>query len=454
MAVTGVLHRLGPSIQEEPVSAAAKCLATPAGLRHVAALALLLAPGLLLAGNGIYPTGYGAVSATMSGTDLAVADDTSAFATNPAGLVQITGQQADAHLTVFNTLRTGHADGFGNDQGMHNDWAGLLGGGYAAKLGDRPLVAGVGLFVQGGLGYVYKDLETAFGSQDELSFLLSVVKLTPGLAWQVNDRLAVGATAGITYAAARQKFFADTSVFDPAQPQNAFFGLRVDGMSTFNVGARVGLRYQLSETLLLAAAYASPVNLDMDGGSVTVNYEALGQGRVRYRDASLQGFELPAEAGLALAWRPRGNLLASIETSWFDWGGSLDSVRLQAARPDGAAPVATIDAETAVALRSRFLTSLGLRWWINEDIDLRAGYAWGKRPQPDRTLSPVLPLITEHDVSLGLGYRVDRNWTLQWGLEFQPYTSRFYTNPQAPFGANARESNEVILVHMMVTRRW
>jgi long-chain fatty acid transport protein len=45
--------------------------------------------------NGILLIGYGAESTLMGGADTAVARDTSALNTNPAGLVQIKGKRFD-----------------------------------------------------------------------------------------------------------------------------------------------------------------------------------------------------------------------------------------------------------------------------------------------------------------------------------------------------------------------
>jgi long-chain fatty acid transport protein len=415
---------------------------------------VLANPPVAHAGNGMYPTGFGAVSSGMSGADVAVTDDTMSFATNPAGLAQISGAQLDAYLTVFNTLRTGHRDRYGNDDPMSNDWAGITGIGFAQRIEGPSFVAGVGLFVQGGLGYVFEDMNTTFGTRDELSFLLSIAKITPGFAWQVTDDLSIGLAAGVNYATARQKFFYETSVMDPDNPEGSFFGMRSDDLSAWGLGVRMGAQYEISDALTLGLSYSSPTSLDLDGGTVTVNYDAADAGRVRYETASLDGFGLPAEASIAVAWRPDDAFLISAEVTWFAWDDAIDQVTLKASNPNTPAPVDSLTLSTAVELRQQWVYALGAEWALDSQMVMRAGYAYGKRSQPAHTLAPTMPLIAEHDLSFGMGYRVDERWEVNLAVEFQPYTSVRYTNEQLPFGESAKESNEVIQGHVTLTRRW
>ena len=90
----------------------------------------------------------------MGGADIAVARDTSALNTNPAGLTQIHGQAFDGFGSVLRTFDLSHKDSFGNDKHADNKYTFLGGGGYAASLDSVPCTAGVGLFSQGGAGGV------------------------------------------------------------------------------------------------------------------------------------------------------------------------------------------------------------------------------------------------------------------------------------------------------------
>ncbi|MEP7207344.1 MAG: hypothetical protein ABI920_10430 [Casimicrobiaceae bacterium] len=104
----------------------------------VAALLAGLATGSAVGSNGLDLIGFGTESSMMGGADVAVARDTTALNTNPAGLSQLTQPAFDAYNAAAFALDVGHRDALGNDVSVSNRIIGLGGGGYA-----RPLVEGV-----------------------------------------------------------------------------------------------------------------------------------------------------------------------------------------------------------------------------------------------------------------------------------------------------------------------
>src|SRR3546814_16490812 len=103
----------------------------------------------------------------MAGADLAVTGDPSALNINPAGLARIDNHAFNLGIEPFYFIDNHHRDQFGNDQKPANPFGALFSGGYAQRLADTPWVVGLGLFVQGGVGFAYENLNTAFGTRDE-----------------------------------------------------------------------------------------------------------------------------------------------------------------------------------------------------------------------------------------------------------------------------------------------
>ena len=124
-------------------------------LTNLGLLPVLFSP-MVFATNGINLIGFGTESTLMGGADIAVARDTSAFNTNPAGLTQIHGQAFDSFASTLRTFDLSHQDSFGNDKHADNKYTFLGGGGYAISLESLPCTAGSGLFSQGGAGGVFK----------------------------------------------------------------------------------------------------------------------------------------------------------------------------------------------------------------------------------------------------------------------------------------------------------
>lgn len=242
----------------------------------------IVAPGTATATNGFNFYAFGAESIGVGGADVAMVRDTSALVTNPAGLGHIRRAQLDSNLDPYYLVDVSHADSLGNDGRSKPRWGGSGSMAYAQRLGDSNLVAGIGSYVAGGLGFEYRDVDSGYGTRDELVTRFSVLRVAPGIAWDLGPRLALGASVSINYAMARLKEFPDTSVFDLLDPQQSQFGSRIDDLTGFGLGINLGLRYVLdaSERWVLGVAYRSESKLDLDDGKLTVNFNALG------RDAS------------------------------------------------------------------------------------------------------------------------------------------------------------------------
>ncbi|HSI28700.1 MAG TPA: aromatic hydrocarbon degradation protein, partial [Methylophilus sp.] len=83
------------------------CLST---LRISSVLALTMFSCAAHATNGINLIGFGAESSLMAGADVAVARDTSALNTNPAGLTQIKAPLLDMFGSILRTTDLVHKD--------------------------------------------------------------------------------------------------------------------------------------------------------------------------------------------------------------------------------------------------------------------------------------------------------------------------------------------------------
>jgi long-chain fatty acid transport protein len=418
----------------------------------IAAVLVAWAPAVH-ATNGLNVIGFGGESVAMGGADLAVARDTTALNTNPAGLAQIATSRADFYGSAAYTLDVSHRDALGNDDGV--DRTVFFGGdaGCAVPVAGGRVTVGVGIFGQGGTGIVYDKLNTPFGTRDELSNLYGVARITPGVALRVNDALFLGASAVITYAQSKQRFFPETSFYDPADPAAAFFGNKIDDLDAVDAGVKVGAMLRPTRRITLGVAYTSQVDLELAGGKLVSNQTAAGLGKVTYRDVTLSGVGQPQELGLGIALQASETLLVSVELTWLDWSQAARRSHLKARDPDNpAAPV--IDRETDLNWRDQYVVAVGLAYDLGKHTVLRLGYNYGRNPIPQETLSPLLPNIAEHHLTAGAGQRLTEHWRIDAALEYQLPAAVTYTNPDLPFGRDAQEHQEFAAVHVMVSRQW
>jgi len=412
------------------------------------AILVVLYAGSALAGNGLDMIGYGVESLTMGGADLAVARDTSALNTNPAGMVQITGKRVDIYSATDYPLDVSHQDQLGNDKEVANKHPVLADLGYVQRLASHPLALGIGLFAQGGAGYVYRDLTTPFGNQDDFSSMFRIAKLNTGGALEVSPSFSIGATLSVLYADLNQEIFPDTSFYNSSIPQQSCFGFELQDMTAMNYGYKLGAMLRINDRVTLGMAYTSKVNLDMEGGRYTSDLSAIGLGKVTYHDVTVKGLNLPQELGLGVAVRPTEPLLASVEVKWIDWSSAIKSSTLTARDPDnpGAPPVQSLT--STMDWRNQVVLAAGVAYELTENAILRAGYNYGRNPIPNKNLSPLLAAISEQTVTAGGGYRFTAHWRTDGGVEYGLRNKVRYTNPNLPFGPDSAETNESIALHL------
>jgi len=414
-------------------------------LSGVALLFALFNP-LAFATNGINLIGFGTESTLMGGADIAVARDTSALNTNPAGLTQIHGQAFDGFASGLRTFDLTHKDSFGNEKHADNEYTFLGGGGYAASLNSVPCTAGVGLFSQGGAGGVFKNINTAFGNRDDMSSLFGIAKVIPGIGCKINDAWSVGASLAVTYAGVKQKFFPDTSV--GAAP---FAGYKLDDASALKVGFKLGVQYRVNPSLTLAAAYTEKTELPLTDGELNANYSGMGLGVVKYRNASVTGLALPREVALGVAFKPVEAWLLSFKVNWINWADAVKSVTLRATDPENALASAAYQIVTAGDWKNQWVFASGLAYNWNELTTIYAGHNYGKNPIPSQNSSPLLAGILEHHITLGAARQISPQWRLTGGVEYMLPVKENYTSPL--FG-NAEVRNEALFLHLMLSRRW
>lgn len=413
----------------------------------------LTLPLAATATNGLNQIGFGTESVGMGGADIAVARDTSALNTNPAGLTQIDGALADINVAIGYAGDIKHKDQFGNNKNNSNKYPILGNVGYVRKLPRLPVSVGIGLFAQGGSGNQFNNLNTAFGTRDDLSVLFRVARLTPGVAWQVNDVLYIGASLIGTYADLEQEVFPNTSSANPSDPSMSFFGFKLKDMNSFSTGIKLGLMYKPNNWLTAGAAYNNKVNLDLEG-RMRVNLTALGLGNVTYSDAEAKNVDQPQEFGFGVAVQATDKLLLALELNWIDWSDAVTTGIITASDPDNPAAPPTLENATDNNWRDQYVIAAGVAYKWNDRTLLRAGYNYGRNPIPNEYLNPLLNTIATHHLTAGFGRALSDAWRIDGALEWDIRNDETYTNPQLPFGEDAEAVGELFAVHFRVSRTW
>ena len=428
------------------------------------------------ASNGMNLIGFGAVSISMGGADLAVTDSAAAMNINPAGIGWCIEPQLDIGAGFFNPSLT-HTDMLGNNEDDSLDRVPVPFIGYVHPVGD--LTLGIGMFFQGGLGVEYKNLVTPFAAiagsgmfppgffgrselpmTDTVKTELAHAKFTPALAWRANEKVTLGATLNVSYAQAEMMFLPETSLLADFNmsgipgdaPGEMFAGLHIDGVSTWAYGLRLGLQYK-DGPLQLGFSYSTETDLEFDGGTMTMNLTALGLGKVRY-DAMMKNFAWPQQAGGGFGYRINPKWLVAADLDWINWSSAIETITITATNPDH--PMAPPSREVMMPMGwdDQWVYAIGFEVNPNDDWTIRFGFNHGDTPIRAELSRPQFPAIAEDHVTAGFGYSSGQ-WVFDVGFEYVPEAEMTNNNPDMslnPFGPGSTETLSQFAAYLTLRR--
>jgi long-chain fatty acid transport protein len=185
-----------------------------------------------------------------------------------------------------------------------------------------------------------------------------------------------------------------------------FMGFNMGGgqSQTFGIGAQLGVAYNMGDFVYAGLTYQSPVNM---------TYK-------RVFDSNLNGqFEdlkltQPQELAFGVGVKPMDNLKVGMDLRWINWKGAKGYKEFQ--------------------WNDQWVIGLGGEFKPMQKLALRAGYNFGKSPIKGGAKDPLnankipnldtefsdfyiavinligFPAITEHHITLGLGYEFTNNF--------------------------------------------
>ncbi|TAJ29660.1 MAG: hypothetical protein EPO64_03665 [Nitrospirae bacterium] len=388
--------------------------------------------------NGLNLIGSGGISSALAGADTAVATDFTAMNTNPAGMAQIRGEHAGLAMGVL--LPQMHLRGGSNLPGGSNDKDGenaplvIPNAGYIRHVTGTPLTLGIGFFSIGGTSSDFRDLKTTLGTTDKTSAQLRHYKLTPSVAYEVTDRLSVGAALAISYSDVSLAVLPNSLTgFETTGTCNRANGVNPPGTCPWALGftPKYGLMYKLNDMITLGLAYTSSVHLPFDNGQITVN-QGTGIGKVTY-DAKMIGFKWADDLSAGVAFRPNKDLLIAFKFQWINWDAALNNVVINLTNGNNAAkPTDRIILQ--YQWRDQYVMAAGLTYDVTDRLNVRAAYNYGNNPVPKHTVDPTSANIVEHHLAGGAAYKLTPTLKLEGVFTYSPMNSVTYDS--ARYGNN------------------
>ena len=367
--------------------------------------------------NGVLRNGTGARSTGLAGADVVFADDPlAATNSNPAALAELPSDILQINLTA------GLLDGeYANAVSTGNDADSMPGlipeAAYSGKFGDR---LGWGLSFSPisavEADWTFLDPPGTLGSYGRQTHKSSFIALRTalGLAWQINPRWSVGASAGLLYNRNRLKI---PYIFQTAAGlagAKVLVNLEADG---FGANAVISTMYQPTDAVQLSLAYTTPTWFEAEGTLRGNSDPVVGVGSFRY-DAEIDT-ELPGIASAGLRWQVNHPLTLGLQVDWVDWSSAFNHLPVFLTNGNnGSLPVAITDI-VPLDWDDQIIFHLAGEYAWSDRLTLRAGYSYADNTVPSATLTPTTAAITEHSLGFGFAYhwhdfQVDFGY--QWNL--------------------------------------
>jgi long-chain fatty acid transport protein len=372
------------------------------------AISLLCLHGTVLATNGDQRVGLNATQAGMAGAVVAMPEDSATLFTNPAGLAGLGMESVrlDMGFSLLNPPRS--INGVDSDSNLSF----LPTGAVAFRLNPR-LVLGMGLSGVSGFGVDVADAFPNLAGNQAVVTQREVLQFSPALAFQVTDRLALGASLNIY----NQSLALSSPQF--SLPQNRQFGF----------GVTLGATWRASPAWQLGLAYTSKQN-------ASAHEFNTADGKV---SLDLDG---PASLALGAAYIGTPGLVveADVKRIWFN------DVRDQVAFTRPAGYGGPVPAQIPFGWKDQTVYAIGMRKQMGPATTLRLGLNHGASPIGAAVVDTNLGSVAIVETQLGLG--VTRRLTENLSGNFA-YSHAFENRLTSPTGN--RISLEQRWLHFQVT---
>lgn len=393
------------------------------------------------AGFGIYE--WSARGNALGGAMVARADDPSAVAFNPAGMVQLEGTQMMFGFTAISP--TADMTGYDLSDGLMSEpYATTVSSTwfpphfyYVRQFNDNQWF-GIGIFTRFGLGTEFEP--DWFGRYNSYKAEIMSVSLNPSWAWKVNEKFSVGVGVEAMYFAIDlRKRIPPISAY--SLPEN---DSRLDGDS-FGWGWNLGLLFKPVEDVRFGLTYRSTIEQEVKGDIKFANaipglFPNTGAGGT---------ITLPDLLSAGVFWQASPKLSFEADAVLTRWS-TYDKLTIRYDEP-----VAGHDSTTYPKnWNDTWRYQIGIEYAMNENLDLRVGYVIDPSPIPDETVDYIAPTNDRKLYSIGLGYRKG-SWTYDFSYTYLDISPRDIQARPGDFIYKSRQDNgEAHLFGLSISRRF
>ncbi len=402
--------------------------------KAIALTALLGIAGLSFATNGDNLIGVSPASRGMGGIGVGMpVGPTDSVFRNPAWMSQYKGFNLSFGGILFMPEVKARVQNPMGDSGSQRSKADMFvvpEVGIVHQINDK-LTFGIGAFGVSGMGVDYRNKDLMLSNMHTNFQFMRVI---PALSYKVNDAVYVSGTLHLAYGSldmgAIMCDLTGTTCWNAGGGQS----------QTYGMGFQLGLAYNMGDFVYAGITYQSPV-------SMTYKRVFDSDGDFIFEDLKLTQ---PQELAFGIGVKPMNNLKVGMDIRWINWKNAKGYKHFQ--------------------WKDQWVIALGGEYKPTEKLALRAGYNYGKSPIRGGAKNPMnansipnfsapfsdlqiayfnlvgFPAITEHHITLGLGYEFTKTFGIDLAYKHAFNKKVKATDPSGAFLVEAQNAQNAISI--------
>ncbi|MBA2923234.1 transporter [Pseudomonas sp. P7] len=409
-------------------------LKTTLSLAVAMASSQLFASGFALNEQSVSGMGTGFAGRSSS------ADDASTVYGNPAGMARLNGQQITGGVAAIDAstdIKDASGRPSGSNKGDMVPFTAVPFGFYTNKLNDQWAI-GFGVYAPFGLVTDYENgfQGRGFGSKSEVK----VMTFQPTVSYAFNDKVSIGFGPTINRISGVLESDKTLVIGAPFSDTN----VKIKGDDTA-LGFNVGVLVQATDTTRVGLTYHSKVNYKLEGHT-TVSGPAQTQGALRNNryDASLkietpESYDLSVTQDLTDAWKVYGG------ATWTRWSRlkeiTVNNEGVTGTNGGALAPSRIANITEEQNWHDTWAYAVGTSYQLTKQVVLRTGLTFDQSPTNNTDRSPRIPTGDRTIFSVGLGYKVMDNMTVDLAYSYLKEEDVKVNNTSLPSNYSAKYEN-------------
>lgn len=289
---------------------------------------------------------------------------------------------------------------------------------------DKNWHFGMGIYAPLGGKSKYED--TFAGRYQGRKTEVTMVTFQPTISYKFNDMVSVGVGPTISYidGTLSSNSLAPTPTGELTDVHYTAKG------DDFGVGANVGVLFQPYENTTFGLTYRSETRFKLSGDAKLEGHPGEGNPALdplnpKYKGSAKLRFTAPESIDLSLTHKLDDQWTVYAGAVWTRWS-RLDTIQiddnLNVPVTDGDAPggfrTTDVDPREEVKFKDTWAYSIGASYQVNPEWVVRAGFALDTSAASDSTRSVRTPIAERKAVTLGAGWNVTQDLTLDFAYGY------------------------------------